>query len=330
MAEKLGIGKLRGLQQLASADGIFVMCAMDHRGSLRDMIRQAGAGEGTYQELVQRKLELCSTLAPHASAVLLDPEYGAAPCISQNVLPGGAGLLVSIEATGYSGGKEDRLTTVLKGWGVEKIRRMGASAVKMLVYYRPDLAETAQKQRDTISQVASDCAKHDIAFVVEPVSYAIASEDKASPQFTARKPQIVIETARQISALPIDILKAEFPADFRQVTDRGMLLEHCRKLNQASQVPWVLLSAGISYDAFCTEVEIACKAGASGFLAGRALWQEALNIVDSQERVKFLSTTVVDRLERLKEIATKYGTPWHKRVPRETWPQVAEKWYASY
>ena len=141
--KRLSIGKIRGLQQIANPDGVFTMCAMDHRGSLRSMINAEHPEEVNYEEMVKYKLELCSSLAKYASAVLLDPIFGAAQCISHSVLPNSTGLLVSIEASGYSGEKEHRLTELLGDWSVEKIKRMGASAVKILVYYRPDLKELA-------------------------------------------------------------------------------------------------------------------------------------------------------------------------------------------
>jgi tagatose 1,6-diphosphate aldolase len=97
---KLNIGKIRGLQQISTSEGIFIICAMDHRGSLKTMIEKEQLDDYVdYQEMVEHKLELCAALAPHASAVLLDPNYGAAQCISRGVLPGHTGLLVSIEAT---------------------------------------------------------------------------------------------------------------------------------------------------------------------------------------------------------------------------------------
>ena len=136
--KKLSLGKVRGLQQIANSDGIFIMCAMDHRESLRGMIDKEHPEEVSHEEMVKRKVELCSSLAKYASAVLLDPVFGAAQCISHSVLPNNTGLLVSIEASGYSGQKEHRLTKLLDEWSVEKIKRMGASAVKILVYYRPD------------------------------------------------------------------------------------------------------------------------------------------------------------------------------------------------
>jgi tagatose 1,6-diphosphate aldolase len=179
------------------------MCAMNHRGSLRRMLDEEHPGEVDYEEMVEHKLELCSSLAKSASAVMLDPIYGAAQCISHSVLPNTTGLLVSIEASGYSGEKEHRITKLLDDWNVGKIKRMGASAVKLLVYYRPDLRQLARQQLNTVNMVAMECIKYDIPFLVEPKSYTIG-------------------------------------------------------------------------------------AGASGFLGGRAIWQEAMYIDNTQERVHYL------------------------------------------
>ncbi len=329
---KLSIGKIRGLQQISTEDGIFIICAMDHRGSLQTMIEKEQLEEVEYQEIVERKLELCSALAPHASAVLLDPDYGAAQCIAGGVLPGHTGLLVSIEATGYQSDPQGRVTTLLDGWSVEKIKRMGGSAVKILVYYRSDLAEVATKQLKTIQMVAEECLKYDIPFLVEPKTYAVKGENTDSPEFAAKLPDLVIETARQITSLPIDVLKTEFPADLNYETDKAKLLEICQQLDEVSQVPWVILSAGVDYEMFLKQVEIACQAGASGFLGGRAIWQEAIQVGNKEERVKFLSTTVVDRLKELAGIAAKYGFPWYRKLGVEAHNLVAvpESWYKSY
>lgn len=329
---ELSIGKIRGLQQISTAEGILVICAMDHRGSLRAMIEEEQLEEVEYQEIVERKLELCAALAPHASAVLLDPNYGAAQCIAGGVLPGNAGLLVSIEATGYQSAPQGRITTLLNGWSVGKIKRMGGSAAKILVYYRPDLAQVAKKQLKTIEKVAEECLKHDLPFLVEPVAYAAKGEDAESPEFAAQKPGLVIETARQVTSLPIDVLKAEFPANLKYETDKGKLVELCQQLDEASQTPWVILSAGVDYETFREQVEIACQGGASGFLAGRAIWQEAIQLGDKEERVKFLSTTVADRVKELAEIATKYAVPWYRKlgIEAQDLTTVTHDWYASY
>jgi len=330
---KINIGKIRGLQEIATPGGVFIMCAMDHRGSLKAMIeKEQPEDEADYQELVDYKLELCQALAPYSSAVLLDPNYGAAQCISSGVLPGGTGLLVSIEATGYKNTRKGRITSLLKNWTVGKIRRMGASAVKLLVYFRPDLSEVANRQLKTIRNVAEECLKYDIPLLVETQTYPTQNEDSKTSKFSALKPQLVIETARQITSLPIDVLKSEFPADLKYEPDGTKLLQYCKQLDEASKVPWVILSAGVEYEEFRKEVEIACSAGASGFLGGRAIWQEALHFTDKKDRRKFLSTTVVDRLKELAEIATKYAVPWYRKrgLQANELAVVRDNWYVNY
>ena len=97
-------------------------------------------------------------------------------------------------------------------------------------------------------------------------------------------------------------------------------------------MPWVILSAGVDYETFRKQVEIACQAGASGFLGGRAIWQEAIHFTDKKERVKFLSTTVADRLKELAEIATKYAAPWYRKlgIKANELATVQENWYVNY
>ena len=332
--KKLTVGKLRGLQELANNDGIFNICAMDHRRSLSRIMEGEKVIEGStsYEEMAQRKLELCTHLAPHASAVLLDPLFGAAQCISHGALPKSTGLLVSLEASGYAGASEFRMTELEEGWSVEKIKRMGASAVKFLIYYRPDLIELANKLMDLVETVGQACQKYDIPLVIEPLSYPLGEETKNPAQFAAAKEQLVPKTAQHITALPVDLLKSEFPGDLRYNQDKAKLIDICQKLDKASQVPWVVLSAGVSFDVFCQQVEIACRAGASGFLAGRAIWQEAMNIDDPKERAKMLKTLGVERLKKLTEIAAKHAVPWYQKLglARDELAQTAEGWYQQY
>ena len=103
-------------------------------------------------------------------------------------------------------------------------------------------------------------------------------------------------------------------------------------MDSASRVPWVILSAGVDFESFCQEVEIACQGGASGFLGGRAIWQEAIQIDDARERIKYLSTVVVDRLKRLSEIANKYAVPWYKKLGLDgrKLANISAKWYKEY
>ena len=326
----LTIGKLRGLQQLATDDGIFAMCAMDHRGSLQHILGEEA--ELSYGEMVERKLELCSNLAPYASAVLLDPVFGVAPCIARGALPKGTGLMVSIEASGYGGASQQRLTLLLEDWNVAKIKRMGASAAKLLVYYRPEMIELANKLMDMVEAIGLECKKYDLPFVVEPLIYPIGEEVRNPAHFAAVKGQLVLKTAQHITGLPIDVLKSEFPADLPYQKDKAELIDLCRQLDKASAVPWVVLSAAVDFELFCQQVEIACQGGASGFLAGRAIWQEAISIDKAKERIKFLATVGADRLKKLNEIAAKYATPWYKKLGLtggELSP-TSESWHQEY
>jgi len=323
---RLSIGKTRGLQQLANERGILGMCALDHRGSLMRMLNEKHPGDVSYQAMVEFKLDLCEILAPHASAILLDPVYGAAKAIAAGVLSTDTGLLVSLEATGYSGEAEARVTDILTDWSVGKIKKMGATGVKLLLYYRPDV-DVADRQLSIVRQVADDCLSMDIPFVLEPVSYKVGRAEADPQSFAAVKPRLVIETAKEVTALPIDVLKAEFPADLRYEKSHSRLLDLCHQLDEASQVPWVILSGGVNFDLFYRQVEVACQAGASGFLAGRALWQEATQIMSRRERLKFLEATVVERLKALSNLANTHGAPWHTKFePGE----IDERWYSSY
>ena len=145
--------------------------------------------------------------------------------------------------------------------------------------------------------------------LVESVSYPTAEEKDNPEEFSKKKPELVIEAASRLTALPIDILKSEFPADIDYEKDEAKLKSYCQELSQVSRLPWVLLSAGTDFERFRKEVEIACKAGASGFMAGRALWQEATHISSREERLNFFKSQTVSRLKELTRIADKWATP---------------------
>ncbi len=328
----LSIGKLRGLQQLADDNGFLTICAIDHRGALRRALDEKNPDAVSYRDMVDFKLDLCQAVAPFASAILLDPVYGAGQAIAAGILPGHVGLLVSMEKTGYTGTTTARLTELLPGWSVKKAKRMGASAVKLLVYFRPDLKEVASRQLDLVARLADQCIEEDIPLLVEPVSYPVEQVGVSSKRFADMKPRLVIETARQITALPIDVLKAEFPADTAFEQDEDKLLELCQELDQASRLPWVLLSAGADFKTFKRQVEIACRAGASGFLAGRALWQEGVQIRSREERMNFFRTTAAPRLNELAELVNKCGRPWYVKMGAKDGElaKVAEDWYQNY
>ena len=144
--KKISIGKFRALQQCTSSKGTFTCLALDHRQNLRksNPVFQSGV------ELSGFKLAITNALAPHATAVLLDPEFSAAQAIANGVLPGDKGLIVAVESTGYGGTVFARQTQIIPGWNIEKAKRMGASMVKLLVYYHPD-STTAKEIEDLVS-----------------------------------------------------------------------------------------------------------------------------------------------------------------------------------
>jgi tagatose 1,6-diphosphate aldolase len=329
---ELSPGKLRGLQQVANSKGILTVCAIDHRESLRRALNEKNPEAVSYRQMVDFKLDLVGVVAPFASAVLLDPIYGAGQAIASGILPGHTGLLVSTEKTGYSGASTARITELLPDWSVRKVKKLGASAVKLLLYFRADLKKIASKQLGLVGKVAEQCIEEDIPLLVESVSYLTAGEKDNPEEFFKKKPELVIEAADRLTALPIDILKSEFPADLNYEKDEAKLKSYCRELSRVSRLPWVLLSAGVDFERFRKEVEIACKAGASGFMAGRTLWQEATQISSREERLSFFESRTVTRLIELTEMANAWAMPWYAKMGSKDgrFPDLSEGWYRSY
>ena len=319
------LGTRRGIAACASERGTFAVLALDHRQNLRKELRPADPVSVTYDEMVEFKRAVVRALAPVATGTLLDPEIGAAQCIADGSLPASAGLLVAIEATGYDGPSTARISRVLDGWSVEKAKRMGASAVKLLVYYHPDATNAADQER-LVGDVAADCLAADIALFVEPLSFSITEGETLTGE--ARR-QVVVETARRLTAIGGDVLKAEFPYD-PSMTDRSRWREACAELDAASVVPWVLLSGGVDDATFEAQVSTACEVGASGVVVGRSVWAEAATM-EPAARDAFLATTGRKRLQRLADLVDRTGRPWHDRPNRFTnAPPPGDGWYREY
>jgi len=314
--KSISIGKFRGLQQISSPRGTFTALALDHRQNLR----KANPAFVSNAELSHFKLDVISALAGRSTAVLLDPEVSAAQAISAGSLPGNTGLVVALESTGYTGDSTSRKAQIIPGWSVEKAKRMGASAIKLLVYYHP-ASLTARETEEFIASVARDCQKQDLALMLEPLSY--------SPQDNARlsseeKREVVVETARRLTPLGIDILKAEFPLDIHDPDESGWAAA-CGQITNASVTPWILLSAAVEYETFLRQVVAACYAGASGIAVGRAVWQEAITL-GVEERKPFLRTIAAERLNRLTSVCTALARPF-----TDFYESKADfDWYQSY
>lgn len=296
----ISIGKLRGLQQISSKRGTFTALALDHRQNLR----KANPAFVDDAELSRFKLDVTRTLAHRATAVLLDPEVSAAQAVCARAIPNDVGLVVAVESTGYTGDATARQAQIIPGWSVEKAKRMGASAVKLLVYYHPD-SPTANEIEDFTSRVAEDCAKHDLVLMLEPLSYSLDETKKITSE---EKLYVVVETAKRLTSLNVDILKAEFPLDLNE-TDDSKWMEACKEISSASIVPWILLSAAVDYETFLRQVTVACNAGASGIAVGRAVWKEAVTM-NSDERMNFLRTTAKYRISRLTSLCHALAKPY--------------------
>ena len=294
------IGKLRGLQQITSGRGTFTALALDHRQNLR----KANPAFGDDAELSRFKLDVTSALASKATAVLLDPEVSAAQAITAKAIPNHIGLVVAVESTGYTGDATARHAQIIPGWSVEKAKRMGASAIKLLVYYHPD-ASTAKEIEDFTSKVAEECIRHDLVLMLEPLSYSLDESKRLSSD---EKRYVVIETAKRLTPLHVDILKAEFPLDPGE-TDESKWMDACKEISSASIAPWILLYASVDFDTFVRQVKVACNAGASGIAVGRAVWKEAINM-NNNERTAFLQTTARDRISQLTALCNVLAKPY--------------------
>ena len=321
----LSVGKIRGLEQIADESGIIRVVAMDQRGSLATMLNPAEPEKIGFNELRDTKLILCKTLAPYCSAVLLDPQYGATQAITENILPGKIGLIVSLEKSGFSGKPNTRLTEIIPGWSVEKIKRMGASAVKLLVYYNPG-SETAAITRELVSKVADECFFYDIPCLVETLVYPLKGDDNF-PGYQKEKAGLVLQAAEDITDLGIDLYKAEFPLVPSNDIDHEKAFRLCSRLTETAKVPWVILSAGMEFEIFEKAVEIACKAGASGFIAGRAIWKDAFKLPDKQRQLEYLNNQAISNIKRLNEIATSYAHPWFKNIKAF---ETGKDWFNNY
>jgi tagatose 1,6-diphosphate aldolase len=323
----LAPGKIRGLAQTSTQEGIFAILALDHRDAMRvvlDPDHPASVGPGA---LTAVKLELLRELSADATAVMLDPEYSVGQALATRSLPGRVGFLAAVEAQGYLGDPTARQTSLLDGWSVDKAKRVGASGIKLLVLYRPDCGDLADAQDRTIAAVIADCGRAEIPLFLEPLAYVTEPGlDTASREFAAKRREIVVGSVRRLGLLGPDVLKVQFPIDTRHEPDRGVWADACAELDEASPVPWALLSGGDPYELFREQVLVASEAGASGFMVGRALWNDAVTAA-GPDRKRIIDDIARPRFRELADIAREHGRDW---AARHALPSIDEHWYLTY
>jgi len=306
MSKALSIGKLRGLQQCSTKSGKLAILAVDHRNNLRNALNPGSPDQVTDDDMIMFKKEVVSRVGSSATAVLLDPEVGAMQCIASGALPGTHGLVLAVEATGYTGDPTARQSRILEGWTIAKARSIGASAVKLLVYYHPD-SLSAPKIKDFVSNVAEECIRQDILLFVEPLSYSLDPGKKKPSSKELRR--IVIETARTLTLPGVDALKVEFPLSIQEDPNENNWVNACEELSAACPIPWILLSAAVDFEVFLRQVVVACQSGASGVAVGRAVWKEASQFTGHQ-RNDFLSSLASSRMTRTTALCEAMARPW--------------------
>lgn len=324
---QLSLGRVRALQTASTERGVFTILAVDHRDALRAMLNREQPETVQAAQLTEIKLSIVKTIGPLATAILLDPVYSIGQAIAQRTLPAKTAFLSAIEEQGYLGDPYGRQTTMLEGWGIEKAKMLGASGVKVLLFYHPKAGEATESQEQFVARMLSECSQFDIPMFLEPIIYSPNPDvNKDSAAFAAERPKIMIETVRRLGALKPDVLKLEFPVDCKYEKDEAVWQDTCAELNEASPVPWTLLSGGDSFEAFQKQLRVACQNGCSGFLVGRALWQEAVYLYGI-ERDEFLRGEATRRWQKLHAIAETYAHPWHERYEAAV---INENWYKDY
>lgn len=321
--KKLSIGKYRRLQQCSTGKAAISVLAMDHRTNLRKALQGEGSTPVSEDQLIDFKHDVVHCIAPAASAVLVDPEYGIANVIQSGALPGNIGLIATIDESGYSGDPTARQTRFVPDWSVAKASRIGANGIKLLVYYHPD-GPTAESIEQLVSEVAQECVRFDIPFFLEPLSYPLLPSSKKLPPEERRR--VVIETARRLSPLGADVLKAEFPLDISADASEATWAQACADLSRASVIPWILLSASVAYETYLRQVTIACKEGASGVAVGRAVWSEAITL-GAQARQAFLQDQARERMAEITAACNAHARPWTEIYAM---PRPGLDWYAAY
>ncbi|HEX4278129.1 MAG TPA: tagatose 1,6-diphosphate aldolase [Bryobacteraceae bacterium] len=313
----LSAGKLQHMNALSNKDGIIAAAAMDQRGSLA---KSLAAAKGVPQkditdEMMQEfKTAVSRILTPHASAILLDPEWGlpAAKARAKN-----AGLLLAYENSGYDNTQPGRLPDLLPHISVKRLKHdMGADAVKILIYYTPfDDPKVNDIKHAFVERIGAECETYEIPFFLEFVGYDPQGGDEKGLEYARRKPEIVTKSMEEFSKpqYKVDMLKVEIPINANFVEgssvfkgqaaySRAEALDHFRHAASVAKKPFIYLSAGVSNAQFLESLHMAAESGTdySGVLCGRATWKDGMPIYATKglhALEDFLSTEGVKNIE---------------------------------
>ncbi|SCL34290.1 tagatose 1,6-diphosphate aldolase [Micromonospora rhizosphaerae] len=293
------------LDQIADHAGRFAILAMDQRGTLRTMLERAGQPSSDH-DLGQFKVDVIRALSPMASGVLTDVDHGVAAVRAARALDPQAGLLIASERSPQPTWNGERRTEYSSAErGPRFVADNGGVALKFLVRWRPDRPvgpgepDLAREAIDAIAAVVADCREYGMPSVIEPLVTKPPNGEWLSPEQHKR---LVIRSAELLAALGPDLLKLEWPGD----------ADGCRELSKVCRnVPWALLSAGVAYEQFVERVRTAMDAGATGYIAGRAFWGEAVGLTGAERR-HFLQGTARQRMAGLNAAIRGHGRSWRE------------------
>ena len=294
---KITPGKQKGLEAVSNQQGVIGAAAMDQRGSLKSAIaKDKGIDKKAVTDhmMAEFKEAVTRVLTPHATAILLDPEYGlsAAKVRSRN-----AGLLLAYEKSGYDNDQPGRLPDLLDHYSVRRLCSAGADCVKILLYYTPfDPPNINETKHAWVERIGAECIALDVPFFLEFVGYEEGADEK-SADFARKKPEIVARSMEEFSKpqYAVDVLKVEVPVNMayvkgaraskgESVYSREEAKEHFRRAASMAKKPFIYLSAGVSNDTFNESLELAAEAGTnfSGVLCGRATWKDGIPVYAKQ------------------------------------------------
>ncbi|HET7474368.1 MAG TPA: hypothetical protein VFJ71_14685 [Candidatus Limnocylindrales bacterium] len=283
------------LAPLRRPSGAFAMLALDQRESLRTMM---GGGDVPDAALSEFKVDAARALTPAASAVLLDVDFGLEPVRRANAIAGGCGVIVAADTlTKQPGGPVEWTTTDERVLGDDGIAAI-ADAYKLLVIWRR--GEAAERAA-VVETFVAGCRRRGRAAIVEGI---VRGTDGPSPGGD-RHAELVLEAAVELAGLGADLYKAEVPT--LGGADDGAIERHARRLTDALPCPWVVLSNGTPAARFGTATVAACRGGASGFLAGRAIWTDSLAAPDIPAHLAAVAAPRLDALARAVDEAVAAG-----------------------
>ncbi len=290
------------LDDIAAGRHMFSIIAMDQRNTLRRMFTAAGASASD-DDLRTAKADVARVLTPAASGLLSDPTYGVPAITEAGALAPGCGLLVAAEPAErrtYQGEPRTHRDPALDArW----VLGQGGDALKFFVQLRADRPAPGPGEPDLVAEalavceeIIRDCRAAGVPVVIENLVYERPGEDLSGQ---ARE-DAIIESARALNDLDIDLLKLEYPGS----------PEGCRRLASILRRPWAVLSAGVPFEQFTDVIAIAAgEGGASGFIAGRSVWREVVSLA-GRERQEFLTSVALPRLARLIAVAEHSARPW--------------------